>query len=174
MTDYIEKKLAEMIPEYSSLALLDEDCVDGYRMVRAKEWLRTALEEALLKGLETAEDAAEELHKELNLKARMPGGALEREIHSQDKILHSFSSRLAALKMDFFCTVCRWFNACVCTEGDYGITHQRKLGENLGTGASGHIHESDGAVYMSNPPQYRCKICGQFRIIQTAPPITWN
>lgn len=25
-----------------------------------------------------------------------------------------------------------------------------------------HEHESDGMVYTSNPPQYKCKKCGEF------------
>lgn len=25
-----------------------------------------------------------------------------------------------------------------------------------------HCHESDGLVYMSYPPQHKCKICGMF------------
>ena len=29
-------------------------------------------------------------------------------------------------------------------------------------GNDGHTHESDGLVYLSYPPQSRCKICGKF------------
>lgn len=36
-----------------------------------------------------------------------------------------------------------------------------------------HVCESDGAIYTSNPPQLKCRICGQFKRIDPAPPITW-
>lgn len=30
------------------------------------------------------------------------------------------------------------------------------------TTTTGHIHESDGNIYTSNPPQSKCKTCGKF------------
>lgn len=37
-----------------------------------------------------------------------------------------------------------------------------------------HVCESDGIMYMSNPPQIKCRICGRFKTLQPATPITWT
>ncbi len=31
-----------------------------------------------------------------------------------------------------------------------------------------HVCESDGLMYTSNPPQWRCKICGKFEYVHNA------
>ena len=31
-----------------------------------------------------------------------------------------------------------------------------------------HVCESDGIVYTSNPPQWKCKVCGKFEYVHKA------
>jgi len=40
-----------------------------------------------------------------------------------------------------------------------------------------HIHEADGLVYTSYPPQWKCKICGEFKKcyeLNERPKTTWE
>lgn len=36
--------------------------------------------------------------------------------------------------------------------------------KNASSNAKGtsHEHESDGKIYLTNPPKYKCKVCGEY------------
>ncbi len=47
-------------------------------------------------------------------------------------------------------------------QAKYAEDAAKKLNDMGPLGEHEHIHESDGLMYMSHPPQMKCKICGQF------------